>query len=355
MRIERMCILMLSLVLAWGLCPSAGHTAPPVPTATDEETILDIGSHWRYHVVLSPPMVSLARAKTAGMGTEVEDRTIRRIADNGRDETSPLLGVRIPPPPQDWNLPGFDDLGWASLRRPLRGDPLDTAWPKELSPEYGVVYGRFKFMVNDPEAVKKLMTRAGFRGGLAAYLNGQEVARASLPAGKLDLQAPGDDYPDEATLLNNKTLLHWYNHRDKVERFKMRDRTLEWTAIDPKLLRKGVNVLAVEIHRSDYPALCKRLGPRWGAERADRAGAKGTGGPRCHRGGHRPAAGRAGVERGRGPARVRPGFRRSGGTVASGANRGRAQRLFFRGRGSRFHGADRGIKGTNGRVEVRRR
>ncbi|MGA2620983.1 MAG: hypothetical protein ABSF26_25450 [Thermoguttaceae bacterium] len=45
----------------------------------------------------------------------------------------------------------------------------------------------------------------------------------------------------------------------------MRDRALKWTAIDRRLLRKGVNVLAVEIHRSNYPAACKRLCPRWGA------------------------------------------------------------------------------------------
>jgi hypothetical protein len=147
----------------------------------DGEIILGISSHWRCHVVLSPPMVSLASAKAAGMGIDIEDRTIRRIADTGRDQSSPPLGIRNSPPPQDWNLPGFDDLGWASQRGPLQADPFGTAYPKELSPEYGVVYGRFKFVVNDPTAVNELAVRVAFRGGLVAYLNRQEVARAALP------------------------------------------------------------------------------------------------------------------------------------------------------------------------------
>jgi len=91
------------------------------------------------------------------------------------------------------------------------------------------------------------------------------VARAGLPAGKLEPQTPGDDYPDAATLLDAKTLLHWYRDRDKAEQFKMRDRLLDWTAIEQAPLHKGLNVVAVELHRSDYPAACKRLGPRWGA------------------------------------------------------------------------------------------
>ncbi len=191
MLMPRTFVLAMLLLLPWRLCPQARAAAPvPDSTAADGESILGIGSHWRYHVVLSAPIVSTASAKAAGMGTEIEDRTIRRIADNEHDQTSPLLGVRIPPPPQDWNLPGFDDLAWASHRGPLRGDPLGTAWPKELSPEYGVVYGRFKFMVNNPEAVKNLVVRARFRGGLVVYLNGQEIARAALPAGKLDLHTP---------------------------------------------------------------------------------------------------------------------------------------------------------------------
>ena len=254
--------------LACGPGSGVARAEAPASAPADAGTVLGAGSRWRYHVVLSPPMVSVASAKAAGMGVEPEDRTIRRIADNEHNQTSPVLGVRNPPPPpfpSTWNLPDFDDLNWAGHRGPLRADPLETPWPRELSPECGLIFGRFKFVVNDPSAVKRLLVSVKFRGGLAIYLNGKEVARTALPPGQLEPQTPGDDYPDAATLLDAKTLLHWYRNRDKVEQFKMRDRSLDWTAIEPALLRKGLNVLAVELHRSDYPAACKRLGPRWGA------------------------------------------------------------------------------------------
>ncbi len=163
--------------LAWGL--GSAQAEPPA----DAQTVLGAGSRWRYYVLLSPPMVSAASAQAAGLGAEAKDRAIGRIADNEHDQASPILGVRTPPPPQDWSLPGFDDLGWAGHSGPLRADPLGTPWPRELSPEYGVIFGRFKFLAPDPAGVKRLWLSAAFRGGLVAYLNGKEVARAGeLPA-----------------------------------------------------------------------------------------------------------------------------------------------------------------------------
>ena len=249
------------LLLVAGAATCAAEPAAP---AADDQAILGAGSHWRYHVVLSAPMVSAASAKAAGVANDEPSRRIERIADDRANKTPPL-GVRNDPPPVEWTTPGFDDRDWAGHRGPLQADPFGTSWPRELSPEFALVCGRFKFVVNNPAAVKKLLLSMKFRGGLVVYLNGKEVARSSLPAGVLQPLTPGDDYPDDVTLLNKTTQLHWYDNRDKAEQFRKRDRLLDWTPLDATLLRQGTNVLAVEIHRSDYPVECKKLGALWGA------------------------------------------------------------------------------------------
>ena len=242
------------------LASAAAVAAAEEPT--DMQAVVGAGSHWRYYVMLSAPMISAAKAKAAGMSVAPADRLITRPAP----PCAPIIGVGTgAPPPEGWRLPGFDDQSWAGHRGPLQADPFGTAWPAELSPEFALVCGRFKFVVHDPAAVRKLLLRAKFRGGMVAWLNGREVARAALPAGELRPDTPGDDYDDDVTLLTKTKLLHWYDNRDLADRFRQRDRLLEGTAIDPVALRKGVNVLAVEIHRSDYPVECQKLGLRWGA------------------------------------------------------------------------------------------
>ena len=173
---RRTCVLVVSLVWAWVLCLPLGRATAPPPAVADGEAILGIGQ---------PLAVSRGAVAAHGFGRRRQggryghqyrgphDSPHRRYREN---ETDPPLGIHNSPPSQDWNLPGFDDLGWASHRGPLQADPFGTAYPKELSPEYGVVYGRFKFMVNDPAAVQELVVRVAFRGGLVAYLNGHEIA-----------------------------------------------------------------------------------------------------------------------------------------------------------------------------------
>lgn len=163
--------------------------------------------------------------------------------------------VGSPPPPADWRQPQFDDGDWIRTPRPMGSHYRSLA----------VVCLRGKFEVDDPAQVEELSLAASFQGGVVAYLNGHEVARASLPQGKIDFETLADDYPKEVYLASPNCLLTQTNASSAVigeddasqvlkdaglaDRYKRRFRHLR-AALPAKLLQKGVNVLAIEVHRA---------------------------------------------------------------------------------------------------------
>ena len=88
-------------------------------------------------------------------------------------------------PPTGWTETEFDDARWN--RKPIT-DP-DSAW-------IGLLCIRGRFNVDDPEKVQGTKLTVKYRGGVAVYLNGKEIARGNLKAGAgpKDL---ADDYPNE--------------------------------------------------------------------------------------------------------------------------------------------------------------
>jgi hypothetical protein len=115
---------------------------------------------------------------------------------------------------------------------------------------------RGKFNVTDPSAVKDLKLSVRFRGGLVAYLNGQEIARTAVPDAGASLEALADDYPVEAFVSADGTIISLpprdaTNDAELLRRLRLRVRTCDVT-IPAEKLQKGVNVLAMEIHRAPY-------------------------------------------------------------------------------------------------------
>ena len=194
-----------------------------------------------------------------------------------------------PYPPVGWQEPDFDDDTW--IRDPYPQRQL-----------YGCIALRClrgKFEVSDPKRATELILTVRFRGGVVAYLNGREVGRAYLPKGEIKPDVLAEDYPKEAYIGPEGVLfeqgLQWlvpsgvkaedgdaavqaawiengvaysmqfrshsigvdaasksfFASKDPevVARYKSRCRTLE-AKIPPDLLRKGINVLALEIHRA---------------------------------------------------------------------------------------------------------
>ena len=247
--------------------PEAQSASAPPPTG---KVILTQEHFWRKHYTFSPPKVTLDGAKANKIDTDSASRA-KFLA--GRY----LSGLRTPAPPAGWEQPDFDDSAWqlARGRQFVVGDgramkytsaDANTAYLRGTDPfvlEIGTICQRGKFRVTDRAKVRGLKLSVAYRGGFVAYLNGKEVARASLPQGKLDPETPAAPYGLDAFLTppdakGNRAPWNWYTHRDKryLPAWSSRERHFAPREIGPGALRDGLNVLAIELRRTDYPPRC---------------------------------------------------------------------------------------------------
>jgi len=206
------------------------------------------------------------------------------VAEPGAAERSTLAGKKIdaasagrvaPDLPAGWAEAAFDDSTWprTTIGRLANLAYLDDSGGliglsgmtgNEAILKVGVVALRGKFNVPDPAAVAKLELSLKYRGGVVVYLNGREVARGGLPDGQITTATPGLPYSPEAYLDAKDNLLPAADRvkRDDKEtagRIASRDHVLGPIALPAKGLHKGVNVLAVELHRSDYHPIATKF------------------------------------------------------------------------------------------------
>jgi hypothetical protein len=210
--------------------------AQEVDVPTDAKPILQLESYWRFH------------------------RSWRKISclQNSQGMRD-MENLDSPPPPANWFQPDFNDANWPRSRGkqlPLVAFALDAFDDQQLLT--GLVCMRGKFLVTDPAQVKNLYLELGYRGGVVVYLNGKEIVRKDLPEGEIKPETPALAYPDSLFLTKDGSV-YIFNHISKMnsdpdlaERVKGRDRQVGPLSIALGNLQKGVNVLAIEIHRSDY-------------------------------------------------------------------------------------------------------
>ena len=235
----------------------------------DDAVILSETGYWRQHLCFGPDSVSPAILKTEGekvLGAnawrKLQADTESALKRTGVDPSTvdwrervlvrllfdPYTATRTSAAPDGWQAAGFDDTSWV-LRRGLfqnggatgRPVPKLGGWTRaDLDEGQFASLGvqtccyRARFIVEDPANKTPVTLRMVFRGGIRAFVNGQEVARAHLPQGVLSPDSAGDDYPVEAYQQNPE----------------LRDRALGPVTVPPALLKKGVNVLAVEVRAS---------------------------------------------------------------------------------------------------------
>lgn len=242
------------------ICAVAGQS-PALPAGSGAGTrILSESSVWRTHVTWSKALIG----------------------------TKPTGGPDAPssPPPDNWTAPDFDDSGWGPWSESHAVTTLKTKDGKDTGVrlydywQYGVQLSpctalrclRGKFVTENPDGVKSLTLSLAYRGGVVVYVNGKQAGRSHVtkPAAA-EHACPAEAYPDEiyftpegkpwrlvntsASIPSESAALEHYNKR-------IRTATL---AIPPGHLRKGVNVLAIEIHRSPYSEKAGREGMGWGA------------------------------------------------------------------------------------------
>ena len=173
-------------------------------------------------------------------------------------------------PAAGWTGVDFDDSRWA--RRHFFAKWANGEWDHRAGGGQGSrdlrqISMRGKFTVTDPAAAGNLRLTLAYRGGAAVYVNGTEIARANLPAGEIEGGALAEIYPDKAYLKDKDKPWSWWGDRDVVakEAYPLRVRRLEGVAVPTRLLRKGTNVLSVEIHAAPYPEAFgpRKLRPEW--------------------------------------------------------------------------------------------
>ncbi len=128
-----------------------------------------------------------------------------------------------------WRAGAYDASSWRSGAGPLGygesylGTPIGSG--PTPSAKYITTYFRRQFTVADPAEVGDLTGELMYDDGVVVYLNGQEIARAAMPAGTITATtlAAGHEASDSYQSFD------WSSHRG--------------------LLVAGVNTLAVEVHQ----------------------------------------------------------------------------------------------------------
>ncbi len=214
------------LLLLLSCAAGAAEAAAPPAGAVE---ILNAGSYWRNYVTRRPPMVSVAAFKAAG-----------KTATVPKAPPKLLMKYTSPPQPENWAAPGFDDRDWPRSR---------TGWISQQASARAHSFRislRGRFEVTNPAGVTGLYLKVKYRGGVVVYLNGKEVARKDMPAGKLAPETSASLYPNDAWVdSRGKALSHRKKH-------PQRDRALGPVKLPVSALKKGLNVLAVEARRSDF-------------------------------------------------------------------------------------------------------
>lgn len=161
-------------------------------------------------------------------------------------------------PPAQWRQNDFDDSAWQRRQGPV----------KYLYRSLALLCVRGKFEAAGVEGALNLTV--GYEGGVVVYVNGQEIGRGNLPAGTIAPDTLADDYPKEAYIVQRPRNPDGQGRGPAViPAVRQRQLTLK---IPPRTVHEGVNVLAIEIHRSSAPASIFMSG------NADRAGYEQRGG-----------------------------------------------------------------------------
>ena len=235
------------LAVGWAAVASAAE-----PTqAPDVVQVLSTATAWRFHVTYRRPVVGTARRAELAPKPPLRpwQQGGARWVRWGEDLSPPL-------PHGDWTAVDYDDSGW-----PRSVGALFGGFGEGRYSEPALICVRARFGVTDPGAVEGMRLALQYRGGAVVYLNGTEIARKHLPAGPISLLSLAEDYPLAAYVApDGKTVLQRLPYNPPAEllqRFRARIRELT-IDVPTRTLRKGTNVLAVELHRTairaDLPA-----------------------------------------------------------------------------------------------------
>ncbi len=243
--------LLIGLAMAVLAAAGAAALGGEAPAGT---TILDTKSFWRFRTVWETDEIITKDGKIGHLSLTIPRGWYYKNKDKptvpaGQYKVTKAPLVRLPEETsRDWMKPGFDDSSWVRLRGPM--------FQKSYNANWKLILMRGPFEVTDPGKVKGLKLTIAFRGGAVVYLNGRELVRKFMPEGKLTPNTPALPYP-RGIYLDDEGYLVWQHCKREVyrDRLEKRVRRITGLEIPASRLRKGVNTLAVGIHRPPAPPL----------------------------------------------------------------------------------------------------
>ncbi len=185
--------------------------------------------------------------------------------DPAKQDLMPTMQTAAPP--ANWAAADLDDQGWTRMNGPFFASHHGHAYCKEVddagytyfestTPSLSAICLRGKFRVADVAAAGDMKLSVAYRGGVVVYVNGQEIARANIPDAEKGkgIEALAEDYPREAFVKDDGKIISWgFGDPAKCQaQLRQRIRRLSDVTVPAKVLRKGVNVLAIEAHRVAY-------------------------------------------------------------------------------------------------------
>ena len=157
-------------------------------------------------------------------------------------------------PASHWAEPDFDDAEWVRRSGPWFAGNDDEGWGFRAPATLNLLTLRGKFQVDQPDEAGDLILRLRYRGGVAVFLNGEEVARRHLDDGERDRKTVAEDYPEAAYRRNGNTIpppAEWQG-QDYTETLQQRIRDSGEIRIPARHLREGLNVLGLQLHPAAY-------------------------------------------------------------------------------------------------------
>jgi len=228
----------------------AGGALAADPAGT---VILDEKSHWQVERTWVPGLVQMEDGRLVPL---MPGAGLKGPSHNLSFAPDPTLKYDLPHWPQlpdNWAAPEFNDSGWNLNRGAVTNNDYYIMRAR-FTPgwDFSLARMRGRFLVTDPAAVKELTLDVCYQGGLVVYLNGAEVARGNLPEGAISPSTAAANYTAE----DGQRKTEW-------ERCDKMDRRLTGVKLPAAKLLRGVNVLAIEAHRSPIPEKMIRSSNNW--------------------------------------------------------------------------------------------
>jgi len=223
---------------------------------SSEISVLETQSFWRHHITWGTDVCRTESGEIVPVhSSSANERYYKK--ENGKKIRAYKLKVfskhrAYPLPPDEWRTVEFNDSGWEKAKGPFASGPCGSRKRSYKSTPNQCLRG--KFNVENPSAVRDMKFSVSYLGGVAVYINGKELVKGHMPDGKIEPSTPAEDYPKEAFFDTNGIILDAADKDPNVkELVQSRVRKLENIKVPSSMLKKGVNVLAVSMHRSPAP------------------------------------------------------------------------------------------------------